>query len=65
MLELQNVSFSVDIDGKEKKIINDISLSIPDGKLIVVTGPNGQARSDRGEHDALYRYDKKGFKAFI
>ena len=45
MLELQNVSFSVDIDGEEKKIINDISLSIPDGKLIVVTGPNGSGKS--------------------
>ncbi len=45
MLELKNVSFSVDIDGTEKEIIKGISLSIPDNKLVAVTGPNGGGKS--------------------
>lgn len=45
MLELQNVSFSVDINGKEKEIIKGIDLTIPDNKLIAVTGPNGGGKS--------------------
>jgi len=45
MLELQNISFQVDDEGKEKEIIRDISLTIPDGRLIVITGPNGGGKS--------------------
>ena len=45
MLELQNVSFQVDAEGAEKEIVRDISLMIPDRKLIVVTGPNGGGKS--------------------
>ena len=45
MLELKNVSFKVEADGQEKEIIRDVSLSIPDEKLIVITGPNGGGKS--------------------
>ena len=45
MLELKNISFQVDDEGREKEIIRDISLKIPDGKLIVITGPNGGGKS--------------------
>ncbi len=45
MLELKNISFGVNEDGQEKEIIRDISLSIPDGKLVVITGPNGGGKS--------------------
>ncbi|MBQ9155734.1 MAG: ATP-binding cassette domain-containing protein [Eubacterium sp.] len=45
MLELRNVSFGVNEEGQEKEIIRDISLTIPDGKLIVITGPNGGGKS--------------------
>lgn len=45
MLELKNISFGVDDDGKNKEIIRDISLTIPDGKVVVVTGPNGGGKS--------------------
>ena len=45
MLELRNVSFLVDDEGKDKEIIRDVSLTIPDRKLIVVTGPNGGGKS--------------------
>ena len=45
MLELKNVSFRVDEDGQEKTIIHDISLALPEGKLAVITGPNGGGKS--------------------
>lgn len=45
MLELKNVSFRVEDDRAEKEIIRDVSLRIPAGKLVVVTGPNGGGKS--------------------
>lgn len=46
MLEIKNLCFNVkNEEGKDKEIINDINLSIPDGKLIVITGPNGGGKS--------------------
>ena len=45
MLELRNISFEVDGEGQGKEIIRDVSMTIPDDKLIVVTGPNGGGKS--------------------
>ena len=45
MLQIRNLSFAVDSDGQEKEILRDISLDIPDGKLFVITGPNGGGKS--------------------
>ena len=45
MLELKKISFQVDDEGKDKEIIRNISLTIPDRKLVVVTGPNGGGKS--------------------
>ena len=45
MLELRNVSFQVDDEGADREIVRDVSLVIPDGKLVVVTGPNGGGKS--------------------
>ena len=45
MLELKNLSFIVNEEGNEKTILRDINLTIPDGKLVVVTGPNGGGKS--------------------
>ncbi len=45
MLELKNLCFSVPADGKRIDILNQINLTVPDGKLIVITGPNGSGKS--------------------
>ena len=45
MLELKNVSFGVADGDADREIIKNVSLTIPDGKLIVVTGPNGGGKS--------------------
>ena len=45
MLELRNVSFEVNEEGEGKEIIRDVSLTIPDRKLVVITGPNGGGKS--------------------
>ena len=45
MLELRNISFNVDQEGQDKEIIRNVSLTLPDGQLTVVTGPNGGGKS--------------------
>ena len=45
MLELKNVSFTVEKNGKEKTIISDLSYNFEDNKLTVITGPNGGGKS--------------------
>ena len=45
MLKINHLSFTVQDKSSSKEIIKDISLEIPDGKLIVITGPNGGGKS--------------------
>lgn len=45
MLELKNISFSVEEEGKRIDILNDVSLTVDDRKFIVITGPNGSGKS--------------------
>ena len=45
MLELQHISFEVNEEGQDKEILHDINLTIPDGNLTVITGPNGGGKS--------------------
>lgn len=47
MLELKNVSFFVndETNGKELGIIDNVNLSLHEGKFYVVTGPNGGGKS--------------------
>lgn len=45
MLELRNVSCTVQDNDKSKEILKNINLTLPDNKFIVVTGPNGGGKS--------------------
>lgn len=45
MLELKNISFSVNDSVGKTDIIKDISLKVEDNKFVVITGPNGGGKS--------------------
>ena len=45
MLELEHISFDVPGEQGQKEIIRDISLTIPDGRFVAITGPNGGGKS--------------------
>jgi len=45
MLELKNCTFSVDDAEGRADIVNNVSLTIDDGKFVVITGPNGGGKS--------------------
>ena len=45
MLTLENISFDVKDEKGEKEIIKNLSLTIDDGKFVVITGPNGGGKS--------------------
>jgi len=45
MLELRNISFAVSTEETDKEILRDVSLTIDEGKLVVITGPNGGGKS--------------------
>jgi len=44
MLELKNICFHVEEDGKKKEILKDINLEIGE-KFVAITGPNGSGKS--------------------
>ena len=45
MLQLEHISFLVQDDGVGKEIIHDVSLTLNDERLVVITGPNGGGKS--------------------
>ncbi len=48
MLEIKDLVFEVPMEGdssKTKRIIDNLSLEVPDDKFIVITGPNGGGKS--------------------
>lgn len=45
MLELKNLSFTVDIQNGKADILNNVSVSITDKSFIVITGPNGGGKT--------------------
>ena len=45
MLELQNICYRVSAPDGEQDILKDISITIPDHKLMVFTGPNGGGKT--------------------
>ena len=45
MLELKDLTFTVEGNGKEKVIIDNLSYTVEDNKFTVITGPNGGGKS--------------------
>jgi multiple sugar transport system ATP-binding protein len=45
MLDLKNVSFTVNDGTTDLHIVKDVSLTVPDGKLIALLGPSGCGKS--------------------
>ena len=45
MLELQHISFEVTEGSGGHEILRDVSLTVPNGRLVVITGPNGGGKS--------------------
>jgi Fe-S cluster assembly ATP-binding protein len=45
MLELKDISYSVEEDGKVIEILKDINITIDDKKFVAITGPNGGGKS--------------------
>lgn len=45
MLELKDVSFHVNDENTSLDIVDNISFTLPDGKFLVITGPNGGGKS--------------------
>ena len=45
MLELQHISFEVPENDVSHEILRDVNLTVPKGRLVVITGPNGGGKS--------------------
>ena len=45
MLELRHLQYSVTENTQTNDIIRDVSLTVPDGELLVLTGPNGGGKT--------------------
>ena len=45
MLELQNICYSVRDNGETTDILKNLSITIPDNRLVVFTGPNGGGKT--------------------
>ena len=45
MLELKHISYSVPSESGAQDILRDVSVTVPDGKLVVFTGPNGGGKT--------------------
>lgn len=45
MLEIKNLCFSAESENGKTEILKNLSLTVPDGKFIVITGPNGGGKS--------------------
>ena len=50
MLEIKNLCFSPESETGKTEILKNLSLTVPDGKFIVITGPNGGGKSTLAKH---------------
>ena len=45
MLQVEHLSFDVAEEGRQSEIFSDVSFSVEDGEMLVITGPNGRGKS--------------------
>ena len=45
MLEVEHLSYDIHEEGRQSEILSDISFSVEDGEMLVITGPNGGGKS--------------------
>ncbi len=45
MLQVEHLSFDVAEEGRQSEILSDVSFSVEDGEMLVITGPNGGGKS--------------------
>ena len=45
MLQVEHLSYDVMEEGKQSEILSDVSFSVNDGEMLVITGPNGGGKS--------------------
>ena len=48
MLEVKNLTFKVKENGIDRSIVEDISFTVENGEMLVITGPNGGGKSVTG-----------------
>ena len=44
MLEVKNLTFKVNENGVERSIVKDISFTVENGEMLVITAPNGRGK---------------------
>lgn len=45
MLKVEHLSYDIQEEGKQSEILSDVSFSVKDGEMLVITGPNGGGKS--------------------
>ena len=45
MLQVEHLSYEVTAEGRQSEILSDVSFSVADGEMLVITGPNGGGKS--------------------
>ena len=45
MLQVEHLSFDVAEEGRQSEILSDVSFTVEDGEMLVITGPNGGGKS--------------------
>ena len=45
MLEVKHLTYEVTENGKPRRLVDDVSFSVGDGEMLVITGPNGGGKS--------------------
>ena len=45
MLQVEHLSYDVVEEGKQSEILSDVSFTVNDGEMLVITGPNGGGKS--------------------